>query len=59
MTLNSHNKITPNTIIPSNFKIQKIPQSKHNSINPFKNNYNSHNKSNQQKIPLYSPNNYI
>ena len=54
MSLNNHTKNIPLTIIPSNIKIQQIPQSKHKSIKSCQPNYHSNNKTNQQKFSIWS-----
>lgn len=62
MTLNYNpNNITPLTTltITQQKLIKQIKQSTQKSINPFKNKHHSNNKSNQQKIPINSNNQYI
>lgn len=58
MSLNNHTKNIPLTIIPSNIKIQQIPQSKHKSIKSCQPNYHSNNKTNQQKFSIWSSNQF-
>jgi hypothetical protein len=64
MSLLKLTNITPLTTIPKNILIQKIAQSNHKSINPFKISYSQQNKSHKNHHhkttktylhPLYNP----